>query len=172
MSGVLNVNQWIVNGVMVALTMGHEDDSDLELVLKTENTPLGVTPRGVVGRARAIGGFETNIKESSLAESVAYWPRVSMEDPDRRDIINKATTEALEEAERQDLRNIGFFTTGLEVSRVPSWEVADAVVKAVVDHLRNKSGFERILLVANSPMQLSSFEFALNNHWSIAPQDH
>lgn len=162
------MRQWNVNGVTVALEMGHEDDSDLDLALKTENIPLGLTPGGVVGGGGTIGGFGISVRESSQAETVVYWPAVSVQDPDRRNIINKAAREALEEAELQGLKNIGFFTMGFEVSRVPSWEVADALVKAVVNHLKENSSLHTILLVASSPMQLSSLEFALNNHWTLA----
>jgi O-acetyl-ADP-ribose deacetylase (regulator of RNase III) len=161
------VKKWNVNGVSVVLEMGHDDDSDLDLALKTENIPLGLTPGGVVGGAGTIGGFGISVKESSQADTVVYWPAVSIQNPDRRDIINRAAVEALEEAEEQDLKSVGFFTMGFEVSRVPSWEVADALVKAVVNHLKENSSLQTILLVASSPMQLSSLEFALNNHWSL-----
>ncbi|MGY5877080.1 MAG: hypothetical protein RTU30_15115, partial [Candidatus Thorarchaeota archaeon] len=59
--------------------------------------------------------------------------------------------------------NIGFFTMGLEVARVPSWEVAEEIVRALKNHSESNSSIERVIVVAGSPTQVSSFQYALEN---------
>ena len=103
------------------------------------------------------------MKEGSNAEQVLYWPRISMSDPDRRTPIFATALGALKRADGLKAQKVGFFTMGLEVSRIPSWEVAEEIVKALASHSKTESSLNRILLVASSPTQISSFQFALNN---------
>jgi hypothetical protein len=165
------VKECVISDVQVMLELGHDDDSDLDLVLKTESIPLELTPGGVIGGAGTIGGFGISVKEATRAENVVYWPPVSIRDPDRREIINKATREALRTAEGLGVSSVGLFTMGLEVSRIPSWEVAEEIVKGVVTHLKEQTALERIFLVASSPMQVSSFEYVLLNHSIVTSEE-
>jgi hypothetical protein len=165
------VREFVISSVHVMLELGHDDDSDLDLVLKTENIPLGLTPGGVIGGGGTIGGFGISVKEGTHAANAVYWPPVSARDPDRRKIINRATREALSAAEGLGVNSVGLFTMGLEVSRIPSWEVAEEIVKGVIMHLKEQTALERILLVASSPMQVSSFEYVLQNHAIVLSED-
>ena len=162
------MRQWAINGVTVSVELGHEDDSDLDLVLKSESIPVGLTPGGVIGSGGTIGGFGISITEANSADNVMHWPAISFDDPDRRALIYRAAREALEEAEKLELKRVGFFTLGLEVSRIPSWEVANELARALVEHLKNGSRLEAVFLVASSAMQVSSMEFALDNQWTVS----
>ncbi len=162
------MRQWTINGVAVSLELGHEDDSDLDLVLKTESIPLGLTPGGVIGSGGTIGGFGISVTEASSANVILHWPAISFEDPDRRSAIYEAARNALEEAERLELKRVGLFTLGLEVSRIPSWEVANEMTRAVVEHLKDQTNLQAVAFVAGSAMQVSSLEFALSNQWTFS----
>ncbi len=140
--------------------MGHDDDSDMDLVVKAQDIPLGLEKSGV------------SVKEGSNANEVLHWPGITIRNPDRRQAIYDTTKNALETAEKVGAKQVGFFTTGLELGRVPSWEVAEEIVKAVHNHSKNESKVSRVLLVASSPIQLSSFQFALNNIATILPESN
>ncbi|TFH09952.1 MAG: hypothetical protein E4H14_03535 [Candidatus Thorarchaeota archaeon] len=152
-----------VGGIEVSVILGRFDDSELDLVVKAPDIPLGITTGGVIGSGRTVGGLGITIKEGSSADHVIHWPSISIADPNRRDIIYKATSNALESAERMQATQIGFFTLGFEVARVPSWEVAEEIIKAINDYSTKESNLEKIMLVASSPTQVSSFQYAINN---------
>ena len=86
-----------------------------------------------------------------------------MDNPDRREAIYNSTIEALNSAEKIEATKIGFFTMGLEVSRLPSWEIAEEIIKAINDYSKVETLLDKIMLVASSPTQVSSFQYALNN---------
>lgn len=157
------MKQQHLGGIEVQLVLGQFDDSELDLVVKAQDIPLGLSPSGVIGSGGTVGGFGITIKEASNAEAVLKWPSVSIEDPDRRDIIYEAARNALNSADEMDADNIGFFTMGLEVSRVPSWEIAEEIVRAINEHSKRETQISKIIVVASSPIQESSFQFALNN---------
>ncbi|MBY8996294.1 MAG: hypothetical protein KGD60_01085 [Candidatus Thorarchaeota archaeon] len=138
---------WSLGNFSVIVELGHNDDSDIDLVVKTQNIPVG----------------SVTVKEGSNAEEVLYWPGISMTNPDRRAAIFNTALGALERADGMKAQKVGFFTMGLEVSRIPSWEVAEEIVKAIANHSKTESSLNRILLIASSPMQVSSFQYALNN---------
>lgn len=142
---------WLLGNISVDVELGYEDDSDLDLVMKANNIQLGLDQSGIT------------VREGSNAEEILQWPGIKMSDPNRRQAIYNATKSALEVAEKYEAKKIGFFTTGLEVARIPSWEVAEEIVKAVYTHSKNESTLDKVLLIASSPTQLSSFQFALNN---------
>ena len=119
------MEQHSIGSIDVSVILGRFDDSDLELVVKSQDIPLGITPGGVIGGGGTVGGFGITIKEASDAENVIHWPAISMDNPDRRDAIYNATIDALNSAEKIEATKIGFFTMGLEVSRIPSWDIAD-----------------------------------------------
>jgi len=155
--------QQSIGSIDVSVILGRFDDSDLDLVVKAQDIPLGITPGGVIGGGGTVGGFGITIKEASDAENVIHWPAISMDNPDRRKAIFNATVEALNSAEKIEATKIGFFTMGLEVSRIPSWEIAEEIIKAINDYSKEETLLDKIMLVASSPTQVSSFQYALNN---------
>jgi len=150
-------------GIDVSVQLGPCDDSDIGLVVKAQSIPVSISGQGTTGIISSQGGFEISIGEATNAEKIRHWPNVSIQNPDRRKIVYQAVRDALKDAEQANVSSVGFFTLGLEVSRVPSWEVAEEVVKAVYDHVKSGTTLDRILLVASSPIQVSSFQFALSN---------
>ena len=97
------------------------------------------------------------------AENIIHWPTISIQDSNRRSIIYNATMEALDNAAKIQAAQVGFFTMGLEVSRLPSWEIAEEIVKAINDYSKKDSLLYKVMLVASSPTQVSSFQYAINN---------
>ncbi|MCK5303289.1 MAG: hypothetical protein KAJ96_09125 [Candidatus Thorarchaeota archaeon] len=157
--------EWMVGNITVSISLGRADDTALGLVVKAKDIELGTNKGGVGG---AIGAFGITIQEASSSENVEHWPRVSMTDPDRRTTIYDATSKALRTAEGLDVKEVGFFTMGLEVGRIPTWETAEEIVRAVHAHAKNAESVERIALVASSPTQVSSFQYALDNIQTIS----
>ena len=157
------MEQHSIGSIDVSVILGRFDDSDLDLVVKSQDIPMGITPGGVIGGGGTVGGFGITIKEASDAENVIHWPVISMDNPDRRDAIYNATIDALNSAEKIEATKIGFFTMGLEVSRIPSWEIAEEIIKAINDYSKEVTRLDKIMLVASSPTQVSSFQYALNN---------
>ena len=156
------MKQHSLGGIGISIVLGRFDDSELDLVVKSQDIPMGITPGGVLSGG-TVGGFGITIKEASEAKNVIHWPSISIQNPDRRTAIYKATKDALDNADEIQASQIGFFTMGLEVSRLPSWEIAEEIVKAIKDHSKKDSQLSRILLVASSPTQVSSFQYAINN---------
>ncbi len=154
----------MVGNISVSISLGRADDTDLGLVVKAKDIELGENKGGVGG---AIGAFGITIQEATSSENVEHWPRVSMTDPDRRTTIYDATSKALRTAEGLDVKEVGFFTMGLEVGRIPTWETAEEIVRAVHAHAKNAESVKRIALVASSPTQVSSFQYALDNIQTI-----
>lgn len=148
------VDEWSVGGITVFLTLGPFDDAELDLSVKTEK----LLPD--------IGGI--TIIEPSSAKQVEFWPSVSVKDLNRRKTLYEAVKNLLKTAEESEAKDIGFFTMGLEVSRVPSWEVAEELVKAIKEHGDLGSSLKTIILVAGSPTQISSFHYALDNQHIIS----
>jgi hypothetical protein len=148
-----------LGGISVSVQLGPYDDSALGLVVTAENIPVGVFEQ-----------FGVSVKEASNAERIRHWPNVSIQDPNRRKIVYSTAREALLDAEQVNASSVGFFTLALEVSRVPSWEVAEEIIKAVHDHSKEQSCVEKVMLIASSPIQVSSFQFVLNNFRIIKSQ--
>lgn len=157
------MDQYSIGDVNVSVILGRFDDSELDLVVKAQDIPLGITQGGVIGGGGTVGGFGITIKEASNAENVIHWPSISMDNPDRRNAIYSATMEVLNSAEKNEASKIGFFTMGLEVSRLPSWEIAEEIVKAINNYSKENTLLDEIVLVASSPTQVSSFQYALSN---------
>jgi hypothetical protein len=147
-----------LRGIDISVKLGPYDDSDIGLVVKAQSIPIGVSSS--VGRADR---FEVTIKEAAKAEMVRHWPNVSIQDPNRRKVVYQAVKDALCDAEKAKVSSVGFFTLALEISRVPSWEVAEEITKAVYDHVKKGTTLDRIIIVASSPIQVSSFQYALSN---------
>ena len=149
--------------IHIQIILGPCDDSKIGIVVKSEVIPMGLDAGGVLGGGGTIGGFGISVKEATKAENVMHWPGITLQDPNRRTMIFDAARVALEEAERLGSSEIGFFTLGLEVSRIPSWEVAEEIAKAVYMHSQTEHDLKRAILVASSPTQVSSFHYAIDN---------
>jgi hypothetical protein len=152
-----------LRGIDISVQLGPCDDSDIGLVVKAQSIPVGISSQNPIGNTSGQGGFEISIKEATNAEKIRHWPSVSIQNPNRRKIVYQCVKDALYDAEEANVSSVGFFTLALEVSRVPSWEVAEEIVKAVYDHVKNGTALDRIVLVASSPIQVSSFQYALSN---------
>ncbi|TFG33645.1 hypothetical protein EU527_07500 [Candidatus Thorarchaeota archaeon] len=152
-----------LGSIEVQVVLGKFDDSELDLVVKAHDIPLGLSPSGIIGAGGTVGGFGITIKEASNAKVVLQWPGVSIEDPDRRDVIYQTTRNALKSAEEMEAPSVGLFTMGLEVSRIPSWEIAEEIVQAINDHSKEETAINKVIIIVSSPIQMSSFQFALNN---------
>ena len=155
------MEQHSVGGIGISIVLGRFDDSELDLVVKAQDIPLRI-PQGVIG-GETEGGSIFTIKEATNAENVIHWPTISIEDPSRRSAIYNATMKALDNAGQIQASRVGFFTMGLEVSRLPTWEIAEEIVKAINDYSKKESPLDKITLVASSPTQVSSFQYAINN---------
>jgi hypothetical protein len=147
-----------LRGIDISVKLGPYDDSDIGLVVKAQSIPIGVSSN--VSKADR---FEVTIKEATKAEIVRYWPNISIQDPNRRKVVYQAVKDALCDAEKAKVSSVGFFTLALEISRVPSWEVAEEITKAVYDHVKKGTTLDRIVIVASSPIQVSSFQYTLSN---------
>ncbi len=156
--------------IEIQVVLGKFDDSNLDLVVKSQDIPIGVSPSGVIGGGGTIGGFGITFKEASNADTVLQWPGLSIEDPDRRELIYEASKNALITAEDMKAENVGFFTMGLEVSRIPSWEIAEEIVRAINEYSKEPTNIEKVYLIVSSPTQESSFQFSLNNPTLIRPK--
>jgi len=152
-----------LRGIQVSVQLGPCDDSDIDLVVKAQDIQLGAAPSGIISSRGSFESLGISMKEATHAEMVRHWPSISIQDPDRRKVVYRAARDALNAAEAANVSSVGFFTLGLEVSRVPSWEVAEEIVKAVFDHAKEGTSLDRIMLVASSPIQVSSFQYALGN---------
>jgi len=152
-----------LRGIDVSVRLGPYDDSDIGLVVKAQNIPIGVSSRDSTGRLGPGNGFGVTIREAANAEIVRHWPNVSIQDPNRRKVVYQTVSDALNYADKAKVSSVGFFTLALEISRVPSWEVAEEVTKAVYDHIKKGTTLDRIIIIASSPIQVSSFQYALGN---------
>ncbi|MHA1247786.1 MAG: hypothetical protein ACTSPE_10695 [Candidatus Thorarchaeota archaeon] len=163
--------EWTLGGLVVRLRQGPFDDSVLDLSVKTENIPLGTSPSGALSVGGTIGGLGISVKEASSAKELTYWPAVSIEDPDRRQVIFDATRRALELATSKGATSVGLFTMGLEVSLVPDWEIAEEIARALYLHAQTDTSVREVEIVTSSTAQLDSFIFALNNVEMLARQE-
>ncbi|MHA1907423.1 MAG: hypothetical protein ACW98Y_09030 [Candidatus Thorarchaeota archaeon] len=145
--------EWLFRDISVRVEMGAFDDDGIGLVVKTKNIPMGLE----------IEGVPVTVQEASTAENIEYWPNVSMGNPQRRTVIFHAASEALQKAELLKQTSIGFFTMGLEVARIPTWEIAEEIVKALHRHCQEECNIEHVVIVASSPTQVSSLQYALDN---------
>ncbi|MHA1957702.1 MAG: hypothetical protein ACXADL_05210 [Candidatus Thorarchaeota archaeon] len=148
------MSEWKLENIRIEVKLGPHDDKKLGVVVKSKAIPIGVP---------AESGPNISVQEATNAEHIEFWPSLTMKIEDRRQQIFESATKALETAEKLGETNVGFFTLGLEVARVPSWEIAEEIVKAVYAHSKEQSQVETIVLVASSPTQLSSFQYTLNN---------
>lgn len=145
---------WKIRNITVSIELGPYDDSKINLVVKSKSIPVGDGSRG---------SPRIMVQESSNAENVEFWPNITMEDPNRRNAVFQAAKDFLKSAEEYSATKVGFFTMGLELARIPSWEIAEELVRALNAHSVVTSCVQQVYFIASSPTQLSSFQFALNN---------
>jgi O-acetyl-ADP-ribose deacetylase (regulator of RNase III) len=136
--------------------LGPYDDSEIELTVKSKS----------IGSTQGLGFV---VKESSSSNNIEYWPELTISSENRRERIYESSKMALENAERLKIGSVGFFTLGLEVSRVPSWEVAEEIAKAIYTHSKRASKVQEVIVVSSSPTQVSSFQYAFENIDIITP---
>lgn len=146
--------EWLFGGLSVSILMGPVDDSDMDLVVKTKSIPLALDVAGLQN---------ISVQETTEAKDTEFWPTITLSDPNRRAIINTTVSEALLKAEKEEAKMVGIYTLGLEVARVPSWEVAEEIIKAIHVHSKTNCSLEKIVIVASSPTQVSSFQYVLDN---------
>jgi hypothetical protein len=113
--------------------------------------------------------YDISMRQDVQADRIEYWPTLSIKDSHRRQVIYDAAEKALLIANEQGLSDVGFYTFGYEVARIPSWEVAEEIVKALHTHAKKEPKIKKAVIVASSPTQYSSLEFALDNGSVIAP---
>ncbi len=147
----------------VSVILGPYDDSKMDIVVKSKMIPMGLDVGTAFGSGGTPGGLGITIQEATAVDCVEYWPGITIQDLDRRATIYRTAKSALDTAEKLNYECIGFFTLGFEVSRVPSWEVAEEIVKAIFVHSRGEHGLKRVFIVVSSPTQASSFRFAIQN---------
>jgi len=157
------VENHLFGNIKVAVILGRFDDSKLDLVVKSQDIPLGMSSVGTGIQDTSIGDVGITIKEASNAENIIHWPTITLSNPNRRKEIYKAAFKALTDAEEIKATQIGFFTMGLEIARLPTWEIAEEIVKAINEFSKRESQLTQIMLVASSPTQVSSFQFAISN---------
>ncbi|MFQ5832679.1 MAG: hypothetical protein ACE5H4_08260 [Candidatus Thorarchaeota archaeon] len=145
------------DSVKVMVRLGPYTDSKLDLVVKSKNVLARIDAGSIPG------GLGISIQEHSTAENAEFWPPLTMETPDRRSAIHDTVKNALRAADRVEAKRIGIYTLGLEVARIPSWEVAEEVSKAVYDYSKSTTSELEIVVVTSSPTQMSSFQYALEN---------
>jgi hypothetical protein len=145
--------EWLFQDVSVCVEIGPFDDDGIGLVLKAKTIPMGLE----------INGVPITVQEAGTSENVEYWPSISLGNPQRRSVIFHAASEALQKAELLKQTSIGFFTLGLEAASIPSWEIAEEIVRALHRHCKEECNIEKVVIVASSPTQVSSLQYALDN---------
>ncbi|MFW9849839.1 MAG: hypothetical protein ACFFF4_11905 [Candidatus Thorarchaeota archaeon] len=145
--------EWLFRDISVRVETHPYDDGNLGLVIKSKNLPIGLD----------IDGIEVTAQEATSSDNIEYWPAVSMSNPQRRSVIFHAASEALQKAELLERKSIGFSTLGLEVARIPTWEIAEEIVKALHRHCQQDCNIEHVVIIASTPTQVSSLQFALDN---------
>jgi len=147
----------------ISVVLGPYDDSKIDLVVKSKAIPLGLDSGSILGTGGTPGGLGITVQEASTVDNITFWPGITIKDANRRASIYSTAKGALDEAERLESKSIGFFTLGLEVSGVPSWEVAEEIMKAIHAHSKGNHNLKQVLIVASSPTQVSSFNYVMDN---------
>jgi hypothetical protein len=150
------VSVWSFGSIKIGVHLGPYDDSDIDLTVKSKS----------IGTTQGLGFI---VQEASSAENTEFWPELELSSENRRERIYDSSKKALENAERLKIGSVGFYTLGLEVARVPSWEVAEEIAKAIYSHSQWASNVQEVIVVSSSPTQVSSFQYAFENIDIITP---
>jgi hypothetical protein len=147
---------WSFGSIKIGVHLGPYNDDTIKMTVKSKS--IGAT-----------GGLGFTVQEVSSSDNVEFWPELSIASDNRRQAIYESSKKALETAERKDISSVGFYTLGLEVARVPSWEVAEEIAKAIYAHSKWSSRVKEVVVVSSSPTQVSSFQYAFENIDIITP---
>ncbi len=158
------MKQCNIGAIQVQAVMGQFDEKTGLALVSKDLTPASRPPS-----RRYLPVYDVSMMREVQADVIEYWPTLSITDSDRRQTIYDAAEKALLIAHNQELSDVGFYTIGYEVARIPSWEVAEEIVKALHIHAKRESKLKKAVIVASSPTQYSSLEFALENGSVIAP---
>ncbi len=156
------MREWSFGNTRVKLQLGPVDDREMDIVVKAGTISLSGESH------QPLGSIKIDVREQTSARRIEYWPAISQADTQRRRTIYNTVRDVLMTAEKERLRVIGLYTTGLEMARIPSWEVAEETVRALNAYARRGDlSVETVYIVVSSPTQLMSFEYALDNVESI-----
>ena len=147
---------WSFGSIKIGVYLGPYDENKIELTVKSKS----------IGSTEALG---FTVQEASSSDNIEFWPELTMESENRRQAIYASSKKALENAERQNISSVGFYTLGFEVARVPSWEVAEEIAKAIFTHSKWSNKVKEVVVVSSSPTQVSSFQYAFENIDIITP---
>ncbi len=151
---------WKVGNISVRITLGNPSNEEIDLAVTSEGITLGFDPSDPFGKRTPA---KISIKEDAPAKHVIHWPQVSVLDENRREIIYNTVKKALESAHKEQMQKIGFYIFSLEVARIPSWEVAEEIVRALQNTSNEHSSVDSVIIVTSSAVQMSSLQFALEN---------
>lgn len=152
------MKQCKVGDIQVQAIMGRFDEKTGLALVSKDLTPSSRPPN-----RRYLPVYDVSMRCEVQADVIEYWPTLSITDSDRRQTIYDAAERALLIAQDQELSDVGVYTLGYEVARIPSWEVAEEIVKALHVHAKREPKLKKVVIVASSPTQYSSLEFALEN---------
>ena len=150
------MSAWSFGSIKIGVHLGPYDDNKIELTVKSKT----------IGSTQTLG---FTVQEASSSDSIAFWPELTITSENRRQAIYDSSRKALESAEKQNISSVGFYTLGLEVARVPSWEVAEEIAKAIYTHSKWSSKVREVVVVSSSPTQVSSLQYAFENIDIITP---
>ena len=145
--------EWLFHEVAVGIELGPFDDSGIGLIVKCNDIPLNID----------LGTGSVSAQEATSADAIEYWPEISMGNPQRRKVIFHAASEALQKAEMLQKTSVGFSTLGLEAARIPTWEIAEEIVRALHRHCKENCNIQKVVIIAATPTQVSSLQYALDN---------
>ncbi|MFX0056098.1 MAG: hypothetical protein ACFFAD_14315 [Candidatus Hermodarchaeota archaeon] len=147
---------WSFGSIKIGVHLGPYNDDNIKLTVKSKS--IGATE-----------GLGFTVQEVSPSDNIEFWPELTIASENRRQAIYASSKKALETAEKQEISSVGFYTLGLEVARVPSWEVAEEIAKAIYAHSKWSSRVREVVVVSSSPTQVSSFQYAFENIDLITP---
>ncbi|MFX1260966.1 MAG: hypothetical protein ACFFAZ_02665 [Promethearchaeota archaeon] len=147
---------WSFGSIKIGVHLGPYNDDNIRLAVRSKS----------IGAAEGLG---FTVQEVSSSDNIEFWPELSIASDNRRQAIYESSKKALETAERKEISSVGFYTLGLEVARVPSWEVAEEIAKAIYAHSKWSSRVREVVVVSSSPTQVSSFQYAFENIDIITP---
>lgn len=154
------MQSWKIGDIMVKITLDRENTEEFDFAVASEGITLGLSPSDPLGKQTST---KISIREKTSAKQVIHWPDISVMDKNRRELIFNTVKDALDSADKEQARVVGFYVFWLEVMRIPSWEVAEEIVRAISDKSLEESNIDSVVIVTSSAIQMSSLQFALDN---------
>ncbi len=152
--------EWKIGSISIEIITGPVKNREFDFVVTSKGIKIGLDPTDPLGKR---GGPAITFMEKVPAQNVKYWPDITMLSKNRREQIFKTVTDALDDAAQIDAKSIGLYIMSLEVARVPSWEVAEEIVRAIREKSVDDPAIESVVIVTGSAMQISSLQYALEN---------